>query len=76
MELVEGKELGLVTCEGSGDVVGVLTLFVGGVAQAFHDDKVVELRVQFGVTNRNGEKRAKGTNQKRPKEREKGPMST
>ena len=32
-----------------GDVVGVLTLLVGGVAQAFHDDRVVELRVQLGV---------------------------
>ena len=37
------------TCEGSGDVAGVLTLLVGGVAQAFHDDRVVELRVQLGV---------------------------
>ena len=35
--------------EGGGDVVGVLTLLVGGVAQAFHDDRVVELRVQLGV---------------------------
>ena len=37
------------SCEGGGDVVGVLTLLVGGVAQAFHDDRVVELRVQLGV---------------------------
>ena len=36
-------------CEGRGDVVGVLTALVGGVAQAFHDDRVVELRVQLGV---------------------------
>ena len=36
-----------VWCEGSGDVVGVLTLLVGGVAQAFHGDQVVELRVQL-----------------------------
>ena len=36
-------------CDGSGDVVGVLTLLVGGIAQAFHDDRVVELRVQLGV---------------------------
>ena len=36
-------------CEGGGDVVNVLTLLVGGVAQAFHDDRVVELRVQLGV---------------------------
>ena len=38
-----------VTCEGGGDVVGVVTPLVGGVAQAFHDDRVVELRVQLGV---------------------------
>ena len=38
-----------VGCEGGGDVAGVLTLLVGGVAQAFHDDRVVELRVQVGV---------------------------
>ena len=36
-------------CEGGGDVVGVVTPLVGGVAQAFHDDQVVELRVQLGV---------------------------
>ena len=41
-------------CEGSGDVVGVLTLLVGGVAQAFHDDRVVELRVQLGVEDVEG----------------------
>ena len=35
--------------EGGGDVVGVVTPLVGGVAQAFHDDQVVELRVQLGV---------------------------
>ena len=34
---------------GGGDVVGVVTPLVGGVAQAFHDDQVVELRVQLGV---------------------------
>ena len=37
------------TCEGGGDVVGVVTPLVGGVAQAFHDDQVVELRVQLAV---------------------------
>ena len=41
-------------CEGSGDVVNVLTLLVGGVAQAFHDDRVVELRVQLGVEKEEG----------------------
>ena len=43
------------SCEGCGDVVGVLTLLVGGVAQAFHDDRVVELRVQLGVEEVDGE---------------------
>ena len=43
------------SCEGSGDVVGVLTLLVGGVAQASHDDRVVELRVQLGVEEVDGE---------------------
>ena len=33
-------------CEGGGDVV---TPLVGGVAQAFHDDQVVELRIQLAV---------------------------
>ena len=42
-------------CEGSGDVVGVLTLLVGGAAQAFHDDRVVELRVQLEVKEVDGE---------------------
>ena len=44
-------------CEGSGDVVGVLTLLVGGVAQAFHDDRVVELRVQLRVEEVEGKDR-------------------
>ena len=46
-----------VDCEGGGDVVGVLTLLVGGVAQAFHDDQVVELRVQLGVEEVEGKDR-------------------
>ena len=44
-------------CEGSGDVVGVLTLLVGGVAQTFHDDWVVELRVHLGVEEVEGKDR-------------------
>ena len=55
VELAEGQDVGLITCEGCGDVVGVLTLLVGGVAQAFHDDRVVELRVQLGVEEVDGE---------------------
>ena len=42
-------------CEGVGDVVGVLTLSVGGVAQTCHDDRVVELREQLGVEEVDGE---------------------
>ena len=45
------------TCEGGGDVVGVVTPLVGGVAQAFHDDRVVELRVQLGVQEVEGKDR-------------------
>ena len=44
-------------CEGGGDVVGVVTPLVGGVAQAFHDDQVVELRVQLGVQEVEGKDR-------------------
>ena len=36
-------------CEGDGDVVGVVTPLVRGVAQVLHDDQVVELRVQLAV---------------------------
>ena len=46
---LKANEVGLITCEGGGDVAGVVTPLVGGVAQAFHDDRVVELRVQLGV---------------------------
>ena len=45
------------SCEGGGDVVGVVTPLVGGVAQAFHDDRVVELRVQLGVQEVEGKDR-------------------
>ena len=37
--------------------VGVLTPLVDGVAQAFHDDRVVELRVQLGVQEVEGKDR-------------------
>ena len=43
--------------KGSGDVVGVLTLLVGGEAQAFHGDQVVELRVQLAVQEVEGEEK-------------------
>ena len=44
-------------CEGGGDVVGVVTPLVGGVAQAFHDDRVVELRVQLRAQEVDGKDR-------------------
>ena len=37
--------------------MGVLTLHVSGVAQDFHDDRVVELRVQLGVQEVEGKDR-------------------
>ena len=56
-ELAEDHVVGLITCEGGGDVVGVITHLVGGEAQAFHDDQVVELRVQLGVQEVEGKDR-------------------
>ena len=43
------NEDGSSQCEEGGDVVGVVTSLVGGVAQAFHGDQVVELSVQLAV---------------------------
>ena len=61
--------------EGSGDVVGVLALLVGGVAQAFHDDRVVELRVQLGVEEVEGKDREEQVEVEREKRvREGAPM--
>ena len=57
----------LAPCEGSGDVVGVLTLLVGGVAQTCHDDRVVELKEQLVVEEVDGE----GQGEKVEVEREK-----
>ena len=39
-------------CEGDGDVVGVVTLLVRGVAQVLHGDQIVELSVQLEVQER------------------------
>ena len=49
------------------DVVGVVTPLVGGAAQAFHDDRVVELRVLLGVEEVEG----KGQGEQVEVEREK-----
>ena len=42
------------------DVVGAVTPLVRGVAQAFHDDRVVELRVQLGVQEVEGKEYMEG----------------
>ena len=59
LRVINGSEDGVkfwyTLCEGSGDAVGVLTLLVGGVAQAFHDDRFVELKGQLGVEEVDGE---------------------
>ena len=49
---------GLITCEGDGDVVGVVTP-LGGAAQAFHGDQVVELRVQLALQEVEGKEEDK-----------------
>ena len=59
------------SCEGGGDVAHVVTPLVGGVAQAFHDDRVVELRVQLGVEDVEGkdrEEQVEAESEKRVKE--------
>ena len=56
-DAVEERRDWFSSCEGGGDVVGVLTPLVSGVAQAFHDDRVVELRVQLGVEDVEGKDR-------------------
>ena len=53
--LVQGQDVGLITCEGVGGVQGALTLFCGGVAQALHDNRVVELKEQLVVEEVDGE---------------------
>ena len=41
--------------QATGPMSATICSVVGGVAQAFHDDQVVELRVQFGVEKVDGE---------------------
>ena len=52
MKLAEGHVVGLITCEGDGDVAGVVTPLVRGGAQVLHGDQVVELSVQLEVQER------------------------
>ena len=55
VELAEGHVVGLITCEGGGDVVGVLTPLVRGGAQVLHGDQVVELSVLLEVHDKEEE---------------------
>ena len=55
VELAEGHVVGLITCEGGGDVVGVVTPLVRGGAQVLHGDQVVELSVLLEVHEREEE---------------------
>ena len=48
-ELAEDNVVGLITCEGGVDVVGVVTPLVRGGAQVLHGDQVVELSVLLDV---------------------------
>ena len=53
--VVELRVVGLITCEGVGDVVGVEAL-LGGVAQViFHGDRVVEVSLQVREHQDKGE---------------------
>ena len=54
------REGGVTFCEGDGDVVGVVTLLVRGVAQDFHGDQVVELRVPLAVQEVEGKEDREG----------------
>ena len=46
---------GLITCEGGGDVAGVVILLVRGGAQVLHGDQVVELSELLEVHERKEE---------------------
>ena len=48
-------------CEGGGDVVGVVTPLVGGVALAFLGDQVVVLRVLLAALEVEGMKTPSGS---------------
>ena len=55
--LVEGKELGLITCWGVENVQGVLTLFCSGAAQVVcHALRVGELSEQLEVEEEDGDR--------------------
>ena len=52
-------------CERCAGVQGVLTLFCSGAAQAFNDDRVVELKEQLEVEEEDGEGQEEEVEEKR-----------
>ena len=64
MELVEGKEVGLITCGRGEGVQGVLTLFCSGAAQVCHVLRVVELREQLEVEEEAGDRQEEEVEEK------------
>ena len=69
-ELAEDHVVGLITCEGGVDVVGVVTPLRGVAQVVLHGDQVVELSVLLGV-HEEGEVEEDGEGQVEV-EREKG----
>ena len=53
-ELVEDHFVGLITCEGDGDVIGVVAPLRGVPQVGLHGDQVVELSVLLGVHQERG----------------------
>ena len=54
-QVVNESSISLYLCEGGGDVVGVVTPLVGGVAQAFHDDQVLKVQLEVQEREERGE---------------------
>ena len=52
------------TCVRVEGVQGVLTLFCSGAAQAFHDDRVVELKEQLEVEEEEGDRQEEEVEEK------------
>ena len=65
------------SCVRGEKVQGVLTLICGGVAQIYHDDRVVELKEQLGIEEEDGEgKERKVKEEGRDRVKENAPWMT